>query len=102
MLRGHLHSTGLSVQRRRVRECIHRIAGSHNSQHPAIFRRSYSVPGPNHLWHVDGNHKMIRWQLVIHGGIDGFSADILMHGGFYVMVLTVFCSLYSHCYQCVM
>ena len=73
MLRGHLQSTGLSVQRRRVRECIHRIAGSHNSQHPAIFRRSYSLPGPNHLWHVDGNHKMIRWQLVIHGGIDGFS-----------------------------
>ena len=36
------------------------------------MRRAYSVPGPNALWHVDGNHKMIKWRLVIHGGIDGF------------------------------
>ena len=28
--------------------------------------------GPNHLWHVDTNHKLIRWNLII-GGIDGFS-----------------------------
>ena len=28
---------------------------------------------PNSLWHLDGYHKLIRWQLVIHGGIDGFS-----------------------------
>ena len=25
------------------------------------------------MWHIDGNHKMIRWGLVIHHGIDGFS-----------------------------
>ena len=29
--------------------------------------------GPNSLWHIDGNHKLIRWRIVIHGGIDGFS-----------------------------
>ena len=23
--------------------------------------------------HLDGNHKLIRWRLVIHDGIDGFS-----------------------------
>lgn len=23
-------------------------------------RRQYSVPAPNHLWHIDGNHKLIR------------------------------------------
>ena len=28
---------------------------------------------PNSLWHLDGYHKLIRWRLVIHGGIDGFS-----------------------------
>lgn len=38
---------------------------------PYIFRISYSVPGPNFLWHIDGNHKLIKYRLVIHGGIDG-------------------------------
>lgn len=42
----------------------------------AIQRRGYSVPGPNALWHLDGNHKLIHWSLVIHGGIDGFSRMI--------------------------
>ena len=49
---------------------------SGNSPCPAIFRRTYSVPGPNALWHIDGNHKMIRWHLVVHGCIDGFSRVI--------------------------
>ena len=29
--------------------------------------------GPNYLWHADGNHKLIRYRLVIHAAIDGFS-----------------------------
>ncbi|KAI7801354.1 hypothetical protein IRJ41_008375 [Triplophysa rosa] len=33
----------------------------------------YSVPAPNYLWHIDGNHKLIRWRIVIHWGIDGYS-----------------------------
>lgn len=32
--------------------------------------------GPNYVWHIDGNHKLIRWQLVIHGGVDGYSRTI--------------------------
>ncbi len=27
--------------------------------------------------HVDGHHKLIRWQFVIHGGIDGFSQCVV-------------------------
>ena len=38
-----------------------------------LYRRVYSVPGSNYLWHIDGNHKMICYRLVVHGGIDGFS-----------------------------
>lgn len=33
----------------------------------------YSVPCPNYLWHVDGNHKLICWRIVVHAAIDGFS-----------------------------
>jgi len=27
----------------------------------------------NASWHIDGNHKMIRWRFVIHAAIDGYS-----------------------------
>lgn len=42
-----------------------------------VTRRKYSVPCPNALWHIDGNHKLINWKFVIHGGIDGFSRLIV-------------------------
>ena len=38
-----------------------------------LHRREYRVKGPNSLWHIDGNHKLIRWRIVIHGGVDGYS-----------------------------
>ena len=38
-----------------------------------VHRRRYHVPCPQALWHIDGNHKLIRWRIVVHGGIDGFS-----------------------------
>ena len=38
-----------------------------------ISRRSYSVAMPNSMWHIDGYHKLIRWRIVIHAGIDGYS-----------------------------
>jgi len=37
----------------------------------------YHVQGPNSLWHIDGHHKLIRWRIVTHGGIDGFSRTIV-------------------------
>ena len=73
MTRGHLCSVNVRVQRERIRQFVRRVTGSDSSPLPAIYRRTYSVPGPNELWHVDGNHKLIRWRLVIHGGIDGYS-----------------------------
>lgn len=40
-----------------------------------LRRRQYSVPGPNALWHIDGNHKLIRYvfflsRLTVHLSID--------------------------------
>ena len=55
-----------------MRESIFRVS-DRQSRAPPIYRRVYSVPGPNALWHADGNHKMIHWRLVIHGAIDGYS-----------------------------
>ena len=42
-----------------------------------IVRRVYNVRGPHHLWHMDGHHKLIRYGLVTHGCIDGFSRFIV-------------------------
>ena len=42
-----------------------------------IRRRVYDVPFPHFMWHIDGNHKLIRWKMVIHAAIDGFSRLLL-------------------------
>ena len=39
-----------------------------------VCPRKYNVLCPNALWHIDGNHKMIRWRFVIHTAIDGYSS----------------------------
>ena len=59
---GHLTSRGVRVQYHRVRESQRRIdpGGSVLRQLRCMKRRKYSVKGPQHLWHVDGNHKLIR------------------------------------------
>lgn len=72
MLQGHMTSLALHIPRERLRHSLQRV-GLRNSMAPVITRRTYSVSGPNSLWHVDGNMKMIRWRLVIHAGIDGHS-----------------------------
>ncbi len=96
---GRLHSMGYHINRQRVRESIRRTDPLNTPlrwRGIAATRRPYSVPAPNSLWHVgtlyqcvvcvlmcvylykfclslDGHHKLIRWGLVTHGGIDGFS-----------------------------
>ena len=73
MLNGHLSSRGMSLQRARLRSSIHRVRGHNRQIHSPIVRREYCVPGPNYLWHADGNHKLIRYRIVVHAAIDGFS-----------------------------
>ena len=72
---GALRSLGLHIQRWKVREILRKIypVGTALRWNKAIYRRKYSVPCPNALWHIDGNHKLIQWRLVIHAGIDGYS-----------------------------
>jgi len=31
------------------------------------------VPGSNSVWDLDGYHKLIRWGIVFHGAVDGYS-----------------------------
>ena len=72
---GRLRSQGYRVQRHRVRESLRRVdpSGVEARVRTVLHRRKYHVRSPNSLWHLDGYHKLIRWKIVIHGGIDGYS-----------------------------
>jgi len=72
---GLLRSQGVVVQRQRLRNTMRAVdpAGVHLRLRRSLHRREYRVEAPNSLWHVDGYHKLIRWKIVIHGGIDGYS-----------------------------
>ena len=75
MVDGFLRSENVIVQRRRLRDSIHRLDPI-NTPLRWIRRHArwiYNVPGPNALWHNDGLHKLIRWGFVIHAVIDGYS-----------------------------
>ena len=74
-IEGKLRSVGLRVQRERIRESIHRVdpTGVEHRIRRVLHRREYFVENPNDLWHVDGYHKLIRWRIIVHGGIDGYS-----------------------------
>ena len=78
-LLGALRSLGLNIQRQRVRNCLRTLdpVGTALQWHLAIYRRKYSVPTPNALWHIDSNHKLIRWRLVTHVCVDGYSHLII-------------------------
>ncbi len=79
MLTGHLRSQNIVVQRQRIGESLRRVdpVGVVARRTTAIARRVYSVPHPDFIWHVDGNHKLIRWKLVVHGAIDGYSRMLM-------------------------
>ena len=70
-----LRSCGILLKRDRIRESLRRVnpSGIILRSRPALHRRTYQVPSPNSLWHLDGYHKLIRWRFVIHGAVDGFS-----------------------------
>ncbi|KAG8724583.1 hypothetical protein FRC09_016912 [Ceratobasidium sp. 395] len=74
LMLGYLKALGITVPRDRVRWALREVKGA-----PGIFgvrsihRIKYQVPGPNSLWHHDGQHGLIRFKMVIHMFIDGYS-----------------------------
>ena len=93
MILGLIISQGYYVSRDRLREALKQAdpLGTALQWNSITYRRQYKVPSPNALWHigkyflliffytyfVDGHHKLIRWKLVTHGGVDGFTRLIV-------------------------
>jgi hypothetical protein len=69
----YLRRIGVNVHRWVVRECLARVdqAGIDRRSRRLIKRTVYHSLGPFHMIHFDGHHKLIKWGLVTHGGIDG-------------------------------
>lgn len=78
---GFLKSHGLRVQRSRIKRSMETVdrLGMLLRRREKIARGQYKVPRPNHLWHMDGHHKLIQWGVVIHGVIDGYCRTVGFH-----------------------
>ena len=60
--KSQVKSRGQRVQQMRVRASMRRTdpEGTILRWFDVTERREYKVSGPNALWHIDGNHKLIR------------------------------------------
>ena len=60
---GHRLARGLRVQQHRIRELQRKIDpnGAIIRRLSTVNRRKYQVPAPKSLYHIDGNHKLIRY-----------------------------------------
>ncbi|CAM4549610.1 unnamed protein product [Leuciscus chuanchicus] len=63
MMRALLRAEGLLVSRQRVRVMLTNIdpAAAARRWSAAVARRTYHVPYPNSLWHMDGNMRLISF-----------------------------------------
>ena len=63
---GFLRARGIVLQQNRIREAMRKINPegtlSRALRLHCINRRSYQVVSPLALWHIDGNHKLIRYE----------------------------------------
>ena len=79
MMWGHLKSIKIFVTRQKVAESLMRVSPQlvRYRQSHLVSQSVYDVPAPNYLCHIDGLHCLIRWKIVIHVAIDGYSRLIL-------------------------
>ena len=66
-----LERIGVFVARDRVRKMINAVSPDKSLQRlmSRPQRRKYQVSRANALWHIDGNHKLIKWKIVTHVGV---------------------------------
>ena len=80
-IQGTLVSDGIRVQRDRMRKALQHVrpfTGTllevDGSLRP---RQVYTSPGANHFWHLDGQHELVNFGIVVHGITDGYSRLIV-------------------------
>ena len=58
--------------------------GVESRQRTCIIRWSYNVASSNALWHIDGQHSLVRWKLFVHDSIDQARSQDFSKGGAHV------------------
>eukprot|EP01083_Nonionella_stella_P066647 175683_1 len=72
---GIINTFGITISKAKIGESLKRVdpIGYTTRWSRAVKRRRYRVPGPSSLWHLDTNHKLIDWRIIIFGCVDGYS-----------------------------
>ena len=75
----YFRSKNYHIQRSRAQASINPVDPSKTAigWGALVRRRTYYVPWPNSLWHIDGHHALIRKKFVIHGCYDGKSRKFM-------------------------
>ena len=79
VIHGKLNSLKIKVQRQRVRQAVKSIdpAGVASRGRRSLKRRKYKVRYPMSLWHMDSNHKLIRFALCRHYKVFRFVGRVI-------------------------
>ncbi|CAH0385641.1 unnamed protein product, partial [Bemisia tabaci] len=74
-VKGHLTAIGKTAPRQKIRETLRAVdpVGTVFRQRLKTKRKKFYVPGPNHLWSMDGNEKLNMYSFYIHGCVDAYS-----------------------------
>ncbi|TFY69090.1 hypothetical protein EVJ58_g597 [Rhodofomes roseus] len=77
IVQGFFTANSIRMSRARLTASLGRVdgVGQMLRRNVAVHQRSYSVPRPGHLWHIDGHHKLMPWSFVLHGIVDGYEAE---------------------------
>lgn len=51
-----------------------------NRRQRRLHRRTYTSPGPNYMWHIDGYDKLRPYGILISGLVPSFTCSLLMMG----------------------
>ena len=80
MVQGCLRARGIRIQHFRIRSLMRFLdpEGTVERWRNTIKRRVYSVSGPNALWHIDDNHKLMNRLTHFHQNRTNFSSEQLM------------------------
>lgn len=77
-IQGALRGCCIFIRRWKIQQVLQAIDPVGRAiRRSSIQCRLYNIKKPNHLWHLDSNHKLIHWRFVFHGCIDGFSRTIV-------------------------
>lgn len=82
MINGYLRSQGILVPRQKIRSMLRTAdpVGTASRWGRTVARRTYFVPTPNSLWHIDGHMKLIRFvSILLYGRAGNNLSSITSH-----------------------